>query len=146
MGRASLVIEIIALVVGAFPFCGTWALVPAVIGLILGIVDLVIKSRSGGPKGTAIAGVILNPLAIIAVVIWWVLMFSQGEMYDPQGSWQQIPGQQVPGQQAPPFGFPPMQPGGFPSNQPAQPMQPMEPMEPMQPMEPLEPVQPQPQP
>ncbi len=129
MGIASLVIGIIALVVGAFPFCGTWALVPAIIGLILGIVDLVIKSRSGKPKGTAIAGVILNPLAIIAIIIWWVLMLSQGEMYDPQGSWQQIPGQQIPGQQVP-----------------GQPMQPMEPMQPMQPMEPMEPVQPQPQP
>jgi len=130
MGIASLVIGIIALVVGAFPFCGTWALVPAIIGLILGIVDLAIKSRKGGPKGTAIAGVILNPLAIIAVVIWWVLMFSQGAMYDPRGSRQQAPGQQAP----------PMQPSGFPSNRP------MQPMEPMQPMQPMEPVQPQPQP
>ncbi len=119
MGIASLVIGIIALVFGAFPFCGTWVVVPAIIGLILGIVDLVIKTRKGGPKGTAIAGVILNPLAIIAVVIWWVLMFSQGEMYDPRGPWQQAPGQ---------------------------PMQPMEPMQPMQPMEPMDPVQPQPQP
>ena len=51
MGVASLVLGIISAIIGFVPFCGTFALIPAIIGLILGIVDWVKQSKAGNPKG-----------------------------------------------------------------------------------------------
>jgi hypothetical protein len=127
MGIASMVIGIVALVIGFIPFCGFWAAVPALVGLILGIVDLALKSKRGQPRGTAIAGVVLNPLAIIVVVAWWYLAYSFGSevatapvVSGYNSAWSQ---------------FPPAQ------QQPA-----MQPMQPMQPVPVTPPVPPAPPP
>ena len=75
MGVASLVLGIISIIIGFIPLCGSIALLPAIIGLILGIVDLVQKSKNGGSKGISIAGLILSIIAII-VIVFWVFIFS----------------------------------------------------------------------
>ncbi|MBW2535218.1 MAG: hypothetical protein JRI55_27240, partial [Deltaproteobacteria bacterium] len=71
-----MIIGIVAVVFGFVPFCGVWAVAPAVVGLGLGIADLIVKAKRGQPKGMAIAGVVLNPLAIIIVVLWYVLFIA----------------------------------------------------------------------
>lgn len=74
MGVASLVLGIISAIIGFVPFCGTFALIPAIIGLILGIVDWVKQSKAGNPKGKSIAGTILSAIAIVVIMFYWVVV------------------------------------------------------------------------
>lgn len=129
-----MIIGIISLVIAFIPMCGFWAAAPAMVGLILGIIDLVLKTKRKQPRGKAIVGVILNPLAIIAIVAWFMLAgygFEMGADQPITGSgqgWQQ----QAPGWQPGPTQTPlPLQPD--PQPVPLQPMQPMEPMQPVPP-------------
>ena len=126
MGVASMIIGIVSLVIGFIPMCGFWAAVPAVIGLILGIVDLVLRSKRKQPRGKAIVGVILNPLAII-VIVAWTLLFVYGSGMPPD---QRITGF---GQGWPQPSPVPLQPA--PQSPPLQPMQPMQPMQPVPPQQ-----------
>ena len=75
MGVAALVLGIISIIIGFIPLCGSIALLPAIIGLILGIVDVVLKSKKGEPKGVSIAGLILSAIAI-AFIVFWVFVFG----------------------------------------------------------------------
>lgn len=77
MGVAALVLGIISIIVGFVPFCGAIAFVPAVVGLILGIVDIVKKNKENKPKGLAIAGTILTAIAIVIIIItFWLFVFG----------------------------------------------------------------------
>ncbi len=73
MGVASLVLGIISAIIAFIPFCGTWAIIPALVGLILGIIDWVKKKKAGEPKGKAIAGTICSVVAIVIICVWWIL-------------------------------------------------------------------------
>ena len=76
MGVASLVLGIISLIIGFVPFCGIIALLPAIIGLILGIIDIVKKTKSGMKKGQSIAGLILSAIAIVVIIFWAIVAFQ----------------------------------------------------------------------
>ena len=142
MGIASMVIGIVSLLIGFIPFCGTWAIIPAFAGLGLGIADVIVRSKRGQPKGMAVAGLVLNPLAITIVIIWWAGMVSAAgaaaDLDDPdlQSNIQQQMdqllknSQNLPGAQTPP---------SVPTAGGTQPT-PMEPMQPMQPVDPAAPV------
>ena len=73
MGVAALVLGIISVIVSFIPFCGTWAIVPAIVGLVLGIIDWSKKKKAGEKKGKAIAGTICSGVAIIIIIAWWAL-------------------------------------------------------------------------
>lgn len=73
MGIAALVIGIIAAILAFVPLCGMIAFVPAVVGLILGIVDVVLKGKKEIPKGVGIAGIVLNAIAIVIIFVWTTL-------------------------------------------------------------------------
>lgn len=73
MGIAALVIGIISMIVGFIPFCNYFALIPAIIGLTLGIVDIVLKSKANQPKGSGIAGTVLCSIAIVIIILWTAL-------------------------------------------------------------------------
>lgn len=75
MGVAALVLGIISIIVGFVPFCGAIAFVPAVVGLILGIVDIVKKNKENKPKGLAIAGTVLTAIAIV-IITFWLFVFG----------------------------------------------------------------------
>jgi len=77
MGVAALVLGIVSLVVGFIPLCGFFAIIPAGIGLILGLVDVALKSKTKKPKGQGIAGIVLNGVAIL-VIILWLSVFAAG--------------------------------------------------------------------
>lgn len=77
MGIAALVLGILSIIIGFIPFCGAIAIVPAIVGLILGIVEIVKKKKSGEPKGMGIAGTILSALAIV-IIFLWVFVFTAG--------------------------------------------------------------------
>ncbi len=70
MGIAALVIGIISMIVGFIPFCNYFALIPAIIGLTLGIVDIVLKSKANQPKGSGIAGTVLCSISIVIIILW----------------------------------------------------------------------------
>ena len=75
MGIAALILGIISIIVGFIPLCGSIAFVPAVIGLILGIVDTVQKKKKDEKIAVSVAGLVLSALAII-VIIFWVFIFG----------------------------------------------------------------------
>ena len=70
MGIAALILGILSIIVGFIPLCGMIAFVPAIIGLILGIVDTIQKNKKGEKKGISIAGIILSAIAIIIISVW----------------------------------------------------------------------------
>ena len=76
MGVAALVLGIISVAVGFIPFCGTWAIIPAIVGLVLGIIDCVKKSKAGNPKGKAIAGIVCSAVAIVIIIIYYLITRS----------------------------------------------------------------------
>ena len=76
MGAASLVLGIIGIIGSIIPLIGYFAMPLIIIGLILGIVELVKKKKEEGKKGLSIAGIILNLLAII-IIIGWTLLFGK---------------------------------------------------------------------
>ncbi len=75
MGIAALILGIISIIVGFIPLCGSIAFVPAVIGLILGIVDTVQKKKKDEKIAVSVAGLVLSALAIVFIV-FWVFIFG----------------------------------------------------------------------
>jgi len=75
MGIAALVLGIISIIIGFIPLCGSIALLPAIIGLILGIVDVVQKKKKGEKLAVSITGLVLSAIAIV-VIIFWVFVFG----------------------------------------------------------------------
>jgi len=74
MGIAAMVIGIISAILAFIPLCGYIAFVPAVIGLILGIIDVKKKSKKNLPKGQGMAGIILNAIAIVIIFVWTMVV------------------------------------------------------------------------
>lgn len=69
MGVASLVLGIISLVTSWIPFICIFAFILAVVGLILGIVDAVKKSKTNdNKKGFGIAGLVISAIAIPIII------------------------------------------------------------------------------
>lgn len=73
MAIASLVLGIVCVILSLIPIVGWFIFLPAIVGLILGIVALVRinkdKSKSKkGDKGKSIAGIILNAVSMVIVV------------------------------------------------------------------------------
>ena len=75
MGLAAMIIGIVAVILGFIPLCGMIALVPAIVGLILGIIDVKKRSKNQEPKGKGLIGIILNAVAIVVILIW-TLVFA----------------------------------------------------------------------
>lgn len=76
MGIASLVLGIISVIGGIIPACNLFFTVPALVGLILGIVDAVKKGKTGEKKGMSIAGIVLNVIAFVVIIGMYVLVFA----------------------------------------------------------------------
>ncbi len=67
MGIAALVLGIVSVLFSFIPFCNTFMYIPAIVGLVLGIVDTVKKSKGGEKKGVSIAGIVLCAIAVIVI-------------------------------------------------------------------------------
>ncbi len=90
MGIAALILGIVSITISLVPFCGTIAFLPALVGLILGIVDLVVKNRQNQNKGTSIAGVVLSSLAIVIMVFWFFILGMAISSDDVQKEFQKF--------------------------------------------------------
>lgn len=73
MGVAALVLGIVSIIISFIPFCNLIALVPAIVGLILGIVEVVKKGKANEPKGMGIAGTILSAISVVIIVAMYVI-------------------------------------------------------------------------
>lgn len=78
MGIASMVIGIVSAVLGFIPLCNYFALIPAVVGLVLGILDVVKKSKAKEPMAQGIAGIALNAAAILLIIIYTMVFAAAG--------------------------------------------------------------------
>ncbi len=73
MGIASLVIGILALILGFIPFCGYIALLPALVGIGLGVADMMQKNKAKELGTTTespvigIVGAVLNGVAVLII-------------------------------------------------------------------------------
>jgi len=76
MGIAALIIGIVSAVLAFIPLCGYIAFVPALVGLALGIVDIIQKSKKNESKVMGIVGVITNAVAIVIIIVWTPLVFA----------------------------------------------------------------------
>ncbi len=77
---ASLVIGIIAAMVGFIPCVNVFVILPAIAGLILGIIAFKKKKEEELPSGVALAGIILNSLPLLVMTIYLVLAIVSGEV------------------------------------------------------------------
>lgn len=85
MGIASLIIGIAALVIGFVPMCGVIAAVPAIVGLILGIVEIKKKGKTEQPTGMGKAGTALNAVALVVILVWTLVFAAAAKkMEDPE--------------------------------------------------------------
>ncbi len=82
MGVAALVLGIISIIIALIPLCGSVAFIPALVGLILGIVDTVKKAKAGQKKGVSIAGIVLSALAIIFIFLWIFVLGAGAAIYE----------------------------------------------------------------
>lgn len=73
MGIAALILGIVSLIMALVPLCGVIAIVPAFVGIVLGIVDLVSKVRKNS-RVPAIVGIVLSFIAFV-VIVFWVVFF-----------------------------------------------------------------------
>ena len=69
MDIASLVLGIVSILFSFIPYCNYFMIIPAIVGLILGIIDVSQKSKLEMPKGIGITGIILNALALLIMII-----------------------------------------------------------------------------
>ncbi|MCE3258759.1 MAG: hypothetical protein K0S12_400 [Bacteroidetes bacterium] len=70
LGIAGMILGIVAIIVSFVPCFGWWAVVLAVVGLVLSVVSMSQAKKAGASKGMAIAGMICSILAIIIGSIW----------------------------------------------------------------------------
>lgn len=71
MGIASFVIGLSCLILS--PFLSIFLILPSILALVLGIVDVVLKSKKKESKGLAIAGIVLSIIALLASIFIVVL-------------------------------------------------------------------------
>ena len=74
MGVASLVIGIISIVLSFIPCVNWFALVPSIVGIILGAVGLSKAKKANEPTGCATAGLVLNIISCVWIVVWGALL------------------------------------------------------------------------
>ena len=77
MGVASLVLGILAVIFCWVPCVGQFAIVPGILGIILGGVGIARAAKKGTGKGCAIAGLVLGIIAT-AFAAWWVFVLGAG--------------------------------------------------------------------
>ncbi|MBN2851990.1 MAG: hypothetical protein JXQ23_04565 [Clostridia bacterium] len=75
MGITSFILGIISLILSFLPFMHFVGIVPAIIGLILGITDLIYTRKNGDYKrGFSISGIVLCFIAILLSIFWTILI------------------------------------------------------------------------
>lgn len=82
MGIASLVIGIVGLIMSFIPCIGTYAFLPVIAGLVLGIIDMKQQKQKKQPHGISVAGIVLNAVALIIIIIMYMWVSSTVDNLD----------------------------------------------------------------
>ncbi len=86
MGIASMVIGIIAAVICFIPLCNYFAFIPALVGLVLGIVSTVLSIKKQQPRGMAVAGIVCNAVAIGIIVLYTIILAAPAAAASASGA------------------------------------------------------------
>ena len=81
MDIASMVIGVISALVGLIPCVNFFVILPAILGLILGIISFKQKKAEELPSGIALAGIILNSLPLLIGATFLVYALFSGDTY-----------------------------------------------------------------
>ncbi len=80
MGLAGLIVGIVAVLFSFIPCLGMYAIIPAVVGIILSAISMSQAGKAGAPKGMAIGGLICSVIAVLVALYWvYVTMFVANE-------------------------------------------------------------------
>lgn len=74
MGIASLILGIISILIGIIPILGIFAFIPAIVGLVVGIIDLINRKNRGKKKAVTITGILTCSIAVVFIAIWAVII------------------------------------------------------------------------
>ena len=77
LGIASLILGIVAAVIALIPVCGVIAFAPAIVGLVLGVINVVLRGKANLPKGVGMAGIILNVAAVVFILAYVYVILPQ---------------------------------------------------------------------
>ena len=80
MGLTALILGIISVLISLIPFCNYFGLVPAIAGIVMGVVSLMNNSKGDlNHRAMSITGIVFCSLAIVMSLIWSILfIFSSG--------------------------------------------------------------------
>lgn len=73
LGTAGLIVGIIAVFFSFVPCLGMWAIIPAIVGVILSAMAISQANKAGTPKGMAIGGLVCSIVAI-AIAAYWIFV------------------------------------------------------------------------
>ena len=83
MGIASLILGVISIVLAIIPYAGLFlAPVPTLLGLGLGLADLIARRKRRDYCGVAVAGTLVSAFAL-AILLGWLALFSLGKPENP---------------------------------------------------------------
>lgn len=76
MGIAALILGIISIIFAFIPCTSWFGIITALVGLILGIIDIAKKKKSGEKKGVSVAGTVCSAIAIVIACLWYFLVVA----------------------------------------------------------------------
>jgi hypothetical protein len=74
LGLTALILGILSVLISIVPFCNYVGLIPAIIGIVLGVVSLTQKDESYNARPLAITGLVFCVIAVIMSIVWSVLL------------------------------------------------------------------------
>lgn len=75
LGTAGLIVGIVALLFSFIPCVGMYAVLPAIVAIILSAISMSQSSKIGAPKGMATAGLVCAIIALIIAAYWIYLAY-----------------------------------------------------------------------
>lgn len=76
MGIASFVIGSFSTTFSIIPFAGIIAFIPAIIGIVLGIMDIIQKRNTSDNTVFSIIGIILCTISILNIILWGLFIIG----------------------------------------------------------------------
>jgi hypothetical protein len=74
LGLTALILGIISVIISMVPFCNYVGLIPAIIGIVLGVVSLTQKDDTINARPLAITGLVFCVIAVVMSIVWSILL------------------------------------------------------------------------
>lgn len=75
MGLTALILGIISVLISMVPFCNYAGLIPAIIGIVLGVVSFTQEENSYNSRPLAITGLVFCVIAVVMSIVWSIFLF-----------------------------------------------------------------------